>query len=150
MVPATGLEPVRCYSLEPESSASANSATRALWQVHSRTLALVRKVESNPPQWFGLRTSSRRMRPALNSRAMRFAQTKSMLQTIIRIRTNTRNTLQSALVDDGPTGYIGPNETSAGSGGEADRSRSPKRDFGQQSPLQARAAFLKNWNWDTV
>src|SRR4051812_14581735 len=32
MVPATGLEPVRCYSLEPESSASANSATRALWQ----------------------------------------------------------------------------------------------------------------------
>ena len=30
MVPATGLEPVRCYSLEPESSASANSATRAM------------------------------------------------------------------------------------------------------------------------
>ena len=29
MVPATGLEPVRCYPLEPESSASANSATRA-------------------------------------------------------------------------------------------------------------------------
>ena len=29
LVPATGLEPVRCYSLEPESSASANSATRA-------------------------------------------------------------------------------------------------------------------------
>ena len=30
VVPATGLEPVRCYSLEPESSASANSATRAI------------------------------------------------------------------------------------------------------------------------
>ena len=29
MVPATGFEPVRFYSLEPESSASANSATRA-------------------------------------------------------------------------------------------------------------------------
>ena len=29
LVPATGFEPVRCYSLEPESSASANSATRA-------------------------------------------------------------------------------------------------------------------------
>ena len=29
-MPATGLEPARCYSLEPESSASANSATRAL------------------------------------------------------------------------------------------------------------------------
>src|ERR1043166_7831303 len=34
LVPATGLEPVRCYSLEPESSASANSATRALgWPI---------------------------------------------------------------------------------------------------------------------
>ena len=30
MVPATGFEPVQCYLLEPESSASANSATRAL------------------------------------------------------------------------------------------------------------------------
>jgi hypothetical protein len=29
LVPTTGLEPVRCYSLEPESSASANSATWA-------------------------------------------------------------------------------------------------------------------------
>ncbi len=29
VVPTTGLEPVRCYSLEPESSASANSATWA-------------------------------------------------------------------------------------------------------------------------
>jgi hypothetical protein len=29
MVPTTGFEPVRCYSLEPESSASANSATWA-------------------------------------------------------------------------------------------------------------------------
>src|SRR5205085_9004736 len=34
MVPATGLEPVRCYSLEPESSASANSATRAQGNPH--------------------------------------------------------------------------------------------------------------------
>lgn len=30
VVPTTGLEPVRCYSLEPESSASANSAISAL------------------------------------------------------------------------------------------------------------------------
>src|ERR1700722_5563559 len=30
VVPTTGLEPVRCYSLEPESSASANSATWAI------------------------------------------------------------------------------------------------------------------------
>src|SRR5260221_8537439 len=29
VVPATGLDPVRCYSLEHESSASANSATGA-------------------------------------------------------------------------------------------------------------------------
>ena len=35
MVPTTGLEPVRCYSLEPESSASANSATWALRQFKS-------------------------------------------------------------------------------------------------------------------
>ena len=35
MVPATGLEPVQCYLLEPESSASANSATRAWWPVAS-------------------------------------------------------------------------------------------------------------------
>jgi hypothetical protein len=42
------------------------------------------------------------------------------------------------------------NETSARSGGEADRSRSHGRDSGQQSPLQARAQFLKNWDWDTV
>jgi hypothetical protein len=42
------------------------------------------------------------------------------------------------------------NETSAGSGGEVDRSGSQRGDPGQQSPLQARAAFLKNWNWDTV
>ncbi len=37
MVPATGLEPVRCYSLEPESSASANSATRACRSPHLHT-----------------------------------------------------------------------------------------------------------------
>lgn len=30
MVPTTGFEPVRCYSLVPETSASANSATWAL------------------------------------------------------------------------------------------------------------------------
>ena len=36
VVPTTGLEPVRCYSLEPESSASANSATRALLKIGLR------------------------------------------------------------------------------------------------------------------
>ena len=39
MVPTTGLEPVRCYSLEPESSASANSAT---WATDYRRLARLR------------------------------------------------------------------------------------------------------------
>ena len=34
LVPTTGLEPVRCYSLEPESSASANSATWAFLTVN--------------------------------------------------------------------------------------------------------------------
>ncbi len=42
------------------------------------------------------------------------------------------------------------NEGSPGLGGEADRSRSHGGDPGQQSPLQARAPFLKNWDWDTV
>src|SRR5256885_6769106 len=39
MVPATGLEPVQCYLLEPESSASANSATRALRDLRENTVA---------------------------------------------------------------------------------------------------------------
>lgn len=42
------------------------------------------------------------------------------------------------------------NETSGGSGGEADRSRSHGRDPGEQSPLQTRAKFLQNWSWDIV
>src|ERR1019366_1608882 len=38
LVPTTGLEPVRCYPLEPESSASANSATWAQrFDGHSNT-----------------------------------------------------------------------------------------------------------------
>ena len=41
MVPTTGLEPVRCYPLEPESSASANSATWALSS--NRTMFALRR-----------------------------------------------------------------------------------------------------------
>lgn len=41
-------------------------------------------------------------------------------------------------------------ESSGRSGGKVDRSRSHGGDTGEQSPLQARAPFLKNWNWDTV
>lgn len=48
------------------------------------------------------------------------------------------------------TAYIGMNETSAGSGGQADRSRSSRGDSGEQSPLQTRTQFLKNWSWDIV
>ena len=45
MVPTTGLEPVRCYSLEPESSASANSATRAAGaKSENRFRSMKRKV----------------------------------------------------------------------------------------------------------
>ena len=41
MVPATGFEPVRFYSLEPESSASANSATRAIFNtIHWNLIAV--------------------------------------------------------------------------------------------------------------
>jgi hypothetical protein len=46
--------------------------------------------------------------------------------------------------------YLMANETPAGPGGQADRSRSPGRDSGKQSPLQARTQFLKNWDWNTV
>src|SRR6187401_992684 len=46
LVPATGLEPVRCYSLEPESSASANSATRAHWHGAEKRQQLSHKRRS--------------------------------------------------------------------------------------------------------
>src|ERR1051325_3677637 len=52
MVPATGIEPVRCYSLEPESSASANSATRAntnFQTVASFQIASVAERNKSPP-----------------------------------------------------------------------------------------------------
>ena len=49
-MPTTGLEPVRCYSLEPESSASANSATWAHVNLPSLTprnrLAQVRQISA--------------------------------------------------------------------------------------------------------
>jgi hypothetical protein len=51
MVPTTGLEPVRCYSLEPESSASANSATWATCdQPFSDTLSLTMEQVNSPDQ----------------------------------------------------------------------------------------------------
>ena len=49
VVPATGLEPVRCYSLEPESSASANSATRALGIAELYQSDLKRGPLGSPP-----------------------------------------------------------------------------------------------------
>jgi hypothetical protein len=36
------------------------------------------------------------------------------------------------------------------SAGAPDRGRSPRGSTGQQSPLQARAAFIKNWDWQSV
>ena len=49
MVPTTGLEPVRCYSLEPESSASANSATWATPVTTSAMTALGTRLFSKFP-----------------------------------------------------------------------------------------------------
>ena len=50
LVPTTGLEPVRCYSLEPESSASANSATWAFaGSLTAATLVRASKSISQPP-----------------------------------------------------------------------------------------------------
>src|SRR5258708_4630118 len=34
--------------------------------------------------------------------------------------------------------------------GAPDRSRPPRGSLGEQSPLQARAAFIKNWDWQSV
>ena len=42
------------------------------------------------------------------------------------------------------------NETSAGSAGADDRAGSPRGGPGEQSPLQTRAAFFKNWSWELV
>ena len=42
------------------------------------------------------------------------------------------------------------NETSSGSAGASDREGFSGRGGGEQSPLQTRAPFLKNWNWEFV
>ena len=42
------------------------------------------------------------------------------------------------------------NETEAGSSGAPDRGGHLGRGIGEQSPLQTRAAFLKNWSWELV
>ena len=41
-------------------------------------------------------------------------------------------------------------ESSPGSGGMPDRRRPLGRGSGEQSPLQGRAQFFKNWSWDLV
>jgi hypothetical protein len=41
-------------------------------------------------------------------------------------------------------------ESSPGSGGVPDRRRPHGRGAGEQSPLQGRAQFFKNWSWDLV
>jgi hypothetical protein len=41
-------------------------------------------------------------------------------------------------------------ETATGSAGASDARRHSGRDPGEQSPLQTRAQFLKNWSWDIV
>ena len=42
------------------------------------------------------------------------------------------------------------NETAIGSAGAPDSGGHPRGSPGEQSPLQARAAFLKNWSWESV
>jgi len=42
------------------------------------------------------------------------------------------------------------NETAAGSAGAPEGRGHPRGGPGEQSPLQARAAFLKNWSWKSV
>src|SRR6185503_953013 len=42
------------------------------------------------------------------------------------------------------------NETPIGSAGASDRGRHPQGSGGFSSPLQTRAAFVKNWGWQSV
>ena len=42
------------------------------------------------------------------------------------------------------------NEAETGSAGASDGRGHPGRGSGEQSPLQARAAFIKNWGWESV
>src|SRR5688572_9953657 len=41
-------------------------------------------------------------------------------------------------------------ETATGPGGAPDRSRPSGGGSGEQSPLQTRAKFLKNWSWELI
>jgi len=41
-------------------------------------------------------------------------------------------------------------ETPNRSAGAPDRGGHPRRSAGEQSPLQARATFIKNWDWESV
>ncbi len=43
-----------------------------------------------------------------------------------------------------------PDETEIRSGGEGDAGNAHEERAGQQSPLQGRAAFIKNWEWQLV
>lgn len=43
-----------------------------------------------------------------------------------------------------------PNDASLGSSGAVDDGGHCSRSGGERSPLQARAAFLKNWNWQSI
>lgn len=46
--------------------------------------------------------------------------------------------------------YSMDDEAETGSAGAPDAGRSPGGGSGEQSPLQARAAFIKNWDWQLV
>src|SRR6267378_1266178 len=58
----------------------------------------------------------------------------------------THLSLASAL----PRRHIMGDETAIGSAGASDRQGHPRGGSGEQSPLQARAQFLKNRSWELV
>jgi hypothetical protein len=47
-------------------------------------------------------------------------------------------------------GYFMGDEAEIRSGRKADRQDGHEKRFGQQSPLQGRAAFIKNWSWQSI
>ena len=65
------------------------------------------------------------------------------LETLAMARDRTLPTLQ-------PECYLMPNETALGPAGAPDGGGHPPGSGGVGSPLQARAQFLKNWDWHAV
>ena len=122
MVPATGLEPVRCYSLEPESSASANSATRAACVYMNFGAFRQRKIDAilqivpaktyKPPKWESKNSIGTKLLATVNVAAYKIHDGRGLTQV-----PNSR-----------PAGGLNPAE-------EQPEDKGPKCDFTAWPPI---------------